>query len=123
MLSNSLEGPMHETMKFGLVGAGRIAHAYAEAFAYSQQARLVAVADVRADAARALAEGFDCQHYDSHQAMLHNCEVDAVVVCTPPATHPEVCLDLFSHQVHVLCEKPLSIDVPSAYRMVEAAQQ
>jgi predicted dehydrogenase len=105
---------MHEKMQFGLVGAGRIAHAYAEAFAYCQQARLVAVADVRGDAARALAEGFGCQHYDSHQAMLHNCELEDVVVCTPPATHPELCLDLLAHQMHLLCEKPLSIYSPSA---------
>jgi predicted dehydrogenase len=42
-------------------------------------------------------------------------------VCTPPATHEPVSLALLQHGVNVLCEKPLSITVPSATRMLEAA--
>lgn len=52
---------MKDKLKFGLVGAGGIAQAYVQAFEACETARLVAVADVRGDAARALAEGLGCR--------------------------------------------------------------
>jgi predicted dehydrogenase len=116
MMSNS-------KVKFGLVGAGSIAQAYVQAFATSQTAELVAVADVRPEAAMAMAESAKCESFDSYQAMAEAMELDAVVVCTPPVTHPEICIYFLERQVNVLCEKPLSISVKSARDMQEAAKQ
>ena len=109
-------------LRFGMVGAGGIAQSYADAFKNWDTARLVAVADIRGDAARALSEGAGCQSYDSYQTMARTEKLDAVIVCTPPVTHPEVCLHFLEREVHVLCEKPLSIDVKNARLMVQAAQ-
>lgn len=108
-------------IKFGLVGAGRIAQAYAEAFETSETARLVAVADVRRSAADALAGRAGCRSYDSYAALDREA-LDAVVVCTPPATHREVALHFLARGVHVLCEKPLCVRRESALSMVEAAR-
>ena len=105
-----------------MVGAGAIAQVYAEALKTSGFAHLVAIADVRAEAAKALSEAIGCESYYSYQAMGKKEKLDAVIICTPPATHPEICLHFLEHKVHVLCEKPLSIDVKNARLMVEAAQ-
>lgn len=110
-------------VKFGLVGAGGIAQAYVQAFAISDRAELVAVADVRPEAAKAMAEGAKCQSFDSYQAMADDISLDAVIICTPPSTHPEICLYFLERKVHVLCEKPLSVSVKSARAMHEAAQR
>ena len=109
-------------LKFGMVGAGGIAQAYAEALKNWDTARLVAVADARAEAAQALAEGIGCHSYNSYQLMAKREKLDAVIVCTPPVTHPEICLYFLERKSHVLCEKPLSIDVKHARMMVEAAR-
>src|SRR5262245_12974985 len=109
-------------LRFGMVGAGAIAQVYAEALKNSGVAELVSVADIRAETAKTLSEGMGCQSYNSYQAMGKKEKLDAVIICTPPATHPEICLHFLERKVHVLCEKPLSIDVKNARLMAEAAQ-
>jgi predicted dehydrogenase len=115
---------MSETkVKFGLVGAGGIAQAYGQAFAQTEWAELVAIADLRPEAATAMAETLKCEAFTSHQAMLANVELDAVVVCTPPSTHPSICIELVQQGKHVLCEKPFSISSQGALAMKAAAQE
>jgi predicted dehydrogenase len=83
----------------------------------------VAVADIRADAARAVADGIGCESYDSYEAMVAARKLDAVIICTPPVTHPEICLYFLEHKVPVLCEKPFSINIKSARVMIDAAHE
>jgi predicted dehydrogenase len=110
-------------VSFGLVGAGGIAQAYAQAFEASENAQLVAIADVRHDSAQAMAERMNCQSFDSYQAMAENVDLDAVIVCTPPISHPEITIYFLERNINVLCEKPLSIDRISALQMLEAAEK
>src|SRR5579883_3456671 len=115
---------MHKKLNFALIGTGAIAQTYAQAFAVCETAQLVAVADTRAEAARAFAEKMNCRHYDSHRALLDaETEIDAAIVCTPPSTHPQICRDFFARRVHALCEKPLCIDSQSARELIAAAQR
>ncbi len=113
---------MTEPLRFGIVGAGAIAQTYAQTFAGSRLARAAAVADLRFDAAGALAERLDCAAFADYRQMLADAELDAVVVCTPPVSHPEICIAAVERQLPVLCEKPLAIDVADARRMVAAAE-
>jgi predicted dehydrogenase len=117
-------------LRFGLVGAGRIAETYAQAFerlAVAGVAEISGVADVRPEAAGALADRLRCPSFTSYSAMstalCGTRGLDAVLVCTPPATHPEVSLHFLHRRVHVLCEKPLSIDTKSARLMAHTARR
>ena len=110
-------------LKFGLVGTGGIAQSYAQAFERSQVAELAAVADVRPEAAKAFAERLSCQSFSDYKLMAESVELDAVIICTPPVTHREISLYFLDRKTHVLCEKPLSVDVQSAIDMLEAASR
>lgn len=110
-------------IKFGLVGAGGIAQAYVQAFAQTDLAALVAVADLRSDAANAMAETAQCHAFATHQEMVEAVDCDAVIICTPPVTHPDICLDLIRQGKHILCEKPFSIQSKDALAMKAAAEQ
>lgn len=110
-------------LRFGLVGAGGIAQDYARALDGCASASICAVADVRAEAGAALAEALRCPSFRSHEEMVHASNLDAVLVCTPPSTHADLCLYFLERDLHVLCEKPLCIDVRSAERVVEAAER
>lgn len=113
---------MEDKLKFALVGAGRIAQTYAQTFETVEHAKLVAVADVRLESAEALAAGSNCRSFDSYQRMAEEMQLDAVIICTPPATHSEIGQFFLQRKVHVLCEKPLSTDSDSARAMVAAAE-
>jgi len=109
-------------LKFGLVGAGGIAQAYAQAFNESKCCDLVAVADVRADAAAALAEITGGKSYSDYK-QLADIELDAVIVATPPVSHPEIACFFMERGTPVLCEKPLCLSVAEADRMITTAEK
>jgi predicted dehydrogenase len=113
---------MDKRMRFAMVGAGGIAQSYAQAFEECENARLVAVADVRLENAAALAERFGCPSFGSHEAMASGAKFDAVVICTPPHTHEDIALYFTDRKINVLCEKPFAIDLRSARRMYDAAR-
>jgi predicted dehydrogenase len=109
-------------LKFGLVGAGGIAQAYAQAFNESACCELVAVADIRDDAAKALAEIVGGKSYRDYKK-LADLELDAVIVATPPVSHPEIACFFLERGTPVLCEKPLCLSVADAERMIAAAER
>lgn len=49
--------------------------------------------------------------------------VDAVIICTPPAEHPEALELCLRAGKHVFCEKPLCLDPDTALRLAELAEQ
>lgn len=110
-------------LRFGMIGAGAIAQAYARSFQDCAHAQLVGVADVRPEAAKAVAEASGCAAFSSHQDLVRHGRPDAVVVCTPPVTHEPICLDLLGGGVNVLCEKPLTLSHQSAVKLIAAAER
>src|SRR5436190_3029314 len=118
---SALENIMSK-LKFGLIGAGGIAQAYAQAFNESTCCELIAVADVRPEAAAALAEIVGGKAYDDYK-QLADLELDAVIVATPPATHPEIACFFMERGTPVLCEKPLTTNVADAEKMIAAAEK
>lgn len=49
-------------------------------------------------------------------------KVDAVVVATPPNSHPEISMDFMNAGISVLCEKPLAPTLAEAREMVETSK-
>ncbi len=109
------------TLRFGVVGAGGIAQSYAQVFATLGDAEIVAVTDVNPDAAHAYAATTGAVVAPDLQALLAEAGCDAVIVSTPPASHPEHALAAIDAGVAVLCEKPLAINIEAAERMISAA--
>lgn len=101
-------------LRFGLVGTGRIAQAYADAFVRTTNARLVAVTDVRTAAAEEFARKTGAAVFSSHLALAESGKVDAVIVATPPVCHGSICIDLLQREIPVLCEKPVSFSLETA---------
>ena len=112
------------TVRFGLLGAGRIGKVHAKAVSADANAQLVAVADAMAPAATAIAEQYGCE-VRTIDAMLAAQDIDAVVICTPTDTHADLIEAFATAGKAVFCEKPidLSIDrVKACLKVVRATK-
>jgi predicted dehydrogenase len=110
-------------LRFALIGTGGIAQTYAQAFHASECCSLVAVADVKRESAEAFAESFSAKSYTDYQTLAENETIDALIICTPPDSHPEIAMFFMRRGVNVLCEKPLCLSAAEARQMIETAEK
>ena len=105
------------TVKFALLGAGRIGKVHAKAITSNPDARLVAVADAMPAAAKELAAKYGCEvrSIDEIEAAK---DIDAVVICTPTDTHADLIERFAKAGKAIFCEKP--IDLTSQARQAAA---
>jgi predicted dehydrogenase len=109
-------------VRFALIGAGGIAQSYVQAFENHADAKLVAVCDVRQEAADALGERIACPAFTSHESLVESGPTfDAAIVSTPPDTHEAIATHLIRRRIHVLCEKPFTLTAAASVRMIAAA--
>ena len=109
------------SLNLGLVGAGRIAQAYADVVRGWDEVTAVGVVDVNLDAATAMGRVLDCGVFPSVESMLGGADVDAVVICTPPNSHHELTMQSLKAGVHVMCEKPFALSLDEAVEMLALA--
>jgi myo-inositol 2-dehydrogenase/D-chiro-inositol 1-dehydrogenase len=98
------------TVRFGLLGAGRIGTVHARAIRADAQATLVAVADAVPPAAEAIARDSGCA-VRSVEAIEAADDIDAVVICTPTDTHADLIERFARAGKAVFCEKPIDLSL------------
>jgi len=111
------------TRGFGIVGAGIIAAVHADAIALLPDARLVAVTDVAAGAARDFAAARGCAAEPRLDDLLARRDVDVVCVCVPSGLHAEVGVRAAKAGKHLVVEKPVDVTLEAADRLLAAARQ
>ncbi|ODT46998.1 inositol 2-dehydrogenase [Devosia sp. 63-57] len=98
------------TVRFGLLGAGRIGKVHAKAVTSNPLARLVAVADAFPKAASDLAAQYGAE-VRSIEEIEAASDIDAVVICTPTDTHADLIERFARAGKAIFCEKPIDLDV------------
>lgn len=110
------------TLRVGIAGCGAISRNHLEAFRALDNVQIVGVCDIDPDRARATAAawGIPAAVTTVGELLGLGLGLDLVSVCTPHPTHENVVLQAAAAGVHVLCEKPIAVDLASAERMVAA---
>lgn len=98
------------TVRFAILGAGRIGQVHARAVASTEGASLVAIADPMAAAAQRVADNYGCE-IRSIDAIAASDDVDAVAICTPTDTHATLIEQFARAGKAVFCEKPIDLDL------------
>ncbi len=114
-----------EKVKIGLVGAGNIAtSAHLPAYQICKNAEVTAVADIDFGRAKAAAERFKIPKvFASVDEMLKNAEIDAVDICVWNNAHSDVAVAAAAAGKHILCEKPMAINLEQALLMQKAVKE
>jgi predicted dehydrogenase len=109
-------------IKFAIIGCGRIAQRHAEHIA--KVGKLVAICDIVAEMADALANQFGAKaYYDIAQLLSVEKDIDVVSICSPNGLHATHSILSLNAGFHVLCEKPMAISATDCGKMIQAAEK
>jgi UDP-N-acetyl-2-amino-2-deoxyglucuronate dehydrogenase len=109
-------------IKFAIAGCGKIAEKHARLCC--QYGKLVAVCDIIPERAERMGKEFGANIYFSIGDLLAaGKDLTVLVVCTPNGLHPEHTLAGLNSGLHVVCEKPMAIQVSDALKMITIAEK
>jgi predicted dehydrogenase len=106
--------------RIGIVGTGAIARAHVEGYR-AAGAEVVALCDISASTLATRQKEWEVPNgFADYNEMLRDSDIDAVSICTPNSTHHQVTMAAAKASKHVLCEKPVSMDLAQADEMISA---
>jgi predicted dehydrogenase len=107
-------------VNLGIAGMGYIGRVHLEASKKVPEARVVAVATLQPNPILDSYPGL--RVYASYKELLADDRLEALIICLPTDLHEQVTVEAAERGRHILCEKPMGLDVASALRMLRAAQ-
>ncbi len=113
-----------EVIRWGIAGPGNIANKFAKAIKNVEGAQLSAVASRTKEKAQEFADIYGVENvFSSYEEMALSDEIDAVYISTIHPFHKS-CAELFlNNGKHVLCEKPICINVNQAESLKKCAEK
>lgn len=115
---------MTKIWNFGILGPGKIANRFADAFRYVPEAKVYAVASRDIKKAKDFASSYKAEkYYSSYEDLAKDRLVDIVYIATPHPFHFEQTMLCLNHGKPVLCEKPLAMSYRQASEMIGTSQR
>ena len=113
-----------KTIRWGVLGAGRIARKFATDLRLVEDAELIAIGSRSQQSADDFNKEFPVKHrHDSYEALAQNPEVDVIYIATPHNLHHENTLLCLNNNKAVLCEKPFAMNTRQASEMIALARE
>lgn len=112
---------MSEKFRVGLIGTGRIGQVHAASIAENKQAELTWVCDPFIEGAEKIAVEYGGKTTANPDDVFASGEVDVVVIAAPTSTHVDLINASIDAGVHVLCEKPIDLDMARVDSLREKA--
>ena len=115
-------------IRFGIVGLGVQGSSYVLYFfdgGHIENAEITALCDCdekRIEGLKARTKQKNVQYFTDYKEMLDSGLCDAVLIETPHYLHPEIAIECFKRNIHVICEKPAGVYAKQVREMNEAAK-
>ncbi len=107
----------------GIIGCGAIFGVHAYPLHTIENVEVKAVCDIKQPARDAAARLFGCDAYEDYRAMLMRDDINVIHVLTPHYLHAQMVIAAANAGKHVLCEKPMSINLEDAKAEIEAGRR
>ena len=113
---------------YAIIGLGRIADHFMDGIQHSPNSKVTALVSGHPEKAARYAEKYSVPkssiyNYENMDSFRNNPDVDAVYVALPNSMHAEYTIRSAKAGKHVLCEKPMCINVHEAHAMIDACNQ
>ena len=113
-----------KTIRWGILGTGRIARKFASDLRLVEDAELIAVGSRSQKSDDDFSKEFPVKFvHNSYVALAQNPEVDVIYIATPHNLHHENTLLCLQHGKAVLCEKPFAMNARQAAAMISSAKE
>ncbi|MEW6031251.1 MAG: Gfo/Idh/MocA family protein [Chloroflexota bacterium] len=112
-----------DEIKVGVIGFGYWGPNLARNFFDLPSAKLVAIADSKEERLERAQSFYPQAVMVKDYQELFDLGLDAVVVSTPPVTHHPIAMDCLLHGLHVLVEKPMTLNSQHAEELIELADK
>lgn len=109
-------------IRTAVIGCGNISVMHAVSILKQPNVELVSVCDIKPDRAEKAAKKYGCKYYLDYKEMIDKEALDAIHICTPHYLHPVMAEYALTHDLDVLCEKPLAIQLEDALRLESLAK-
>ena len=108
-------------LHIGVLGAGGFARFAVTAFLRVRGIRVVAIADIDHQAARAMGDAFSLVVHEDFEQMLTNPSIQLIYIATPPYLHFAQSRKALLAGKHVICEKPAALKTSEAEILIQLA--
>ncbi|MGB1287460.1 MAG: Gfo/Idh/MocA family protein [Aggregatilineales bacterium] len=115
---------MTDKLRIGAIGAGYWGPNLIRNFVEIPHSNLVAVADLSEKNRERMQSRFPTiQTFTDDYKNLFDMNLDAIIIATPPFTHHDIARDCLEHDLHVMVEKPLTLDSESSRDLINIAAE
>ncbi len=115
---------MDKKIRLGVIGAGSFSNSHLSAIAQVHEAEVIAICDTDIEKAKAQAEKYHIPHvYSDYNELLARDDIEAVTLPLPDQVHKEITVAALRAGKHVLCEKPMALDLDECKEMVKVARE
>lgn len=111
-----------KSVKWGIIGPGKIAHNFVNAINFLENAKVIGCASKNIDRARKFAEEYELISFDTYEDLVKCKDIDAVYIATTHNFHYENMLLCIENGKHVLCEKAFTLNRSQADFVFERAK-
>jgi D-arabinose 1-dehydrogenase-like Zn-dependent alcohol dehydrogenase len=109
--------------RWGILGTGMIAKAFAKALIEAEGSELVAVASKNEERAKEFSQNFEANFFGDYETLILQDNVDAIYIATPHPEHFDLSLSCLNNQKAVLCEKPMTMNATETMVLIDAARK
>jgi len=110
-------------MKVGIIGTGGISNEHYKGYV-AAGAEVAAIADISEAALAARSEQWRvARTFTDYNELLAETDIEAVSICTPNAYHHPATVAAARAGKHVLCEKPISLNLELAQEMIDVCRE
>ncbi|TFG02876.1 MAG: Gfo/Idh/MocA family oxidoreductase [Promethearchaeota archaeon] len=112
-------------LKIGVIGCGNVANiGHIPVYHQSPFCEIVAVSDPLEPHLKQVQKKYNIPRtYQNPDELLEDPDIDAISICSPHWAHAEQAIKAAENGKHILCEKPIGVNLEEVNRMIKAVEK